>query len=273
MDFISNIISNSVAGFVEAGTRTAGGYAGDALIRAGDFIESAGQGIGTSVENAATSYASKVAGQGVVATKANLPKSQTPKTKAITSGKTSGTRPTTLQRSYSSPAPSQSKKTPVTAIKGASTSTGKQVTPKKPTPFLSTSTSTSTNTSKPDSSLPKPYPGTTTYPSKVDAPKPKPYPGTTTYPSKVDAPKPKPYPGTTTYPSKADSSKPKPYLSTTSNPSKTGALGPSDSKPYPGTTIYPNSGKKTAVKPAKKAPIPAKAPTKPEGTFNHIQLK
>jgi len=253
MDFISNIISNSVAGFVEAGTRTAGGYVGDAIIRAGDLIESTGRGVGTSVEYAATSYGDKLKGQGTITTtKAYLPKTPTPKTKAITSGKTSDTHPTTLQRSYSSPASSQAKRTATIASKGpgaaskpgSNPSMGKQTALKKPTPYPSTST----NLPKSNSTKPKPYPGTTTHPSKVDAPKPKPYSGTTTYPSKVD------------------SSKPKPYPSTASNPSRTYASSASNPKPYPGTTTYPNSGKKTAVKPAKKPATPAKT----EGTFRHI---
>lgn len=48
MEFVQNIIWNSVEGFVEAGTRTAGSYAGDVLIKAGDVIEGAGRGVGTS---------------------------------------------------------------------------------------------------------------------------------------------------------------------------------------------------------------------------------
>ena len=60
MNLISNIISNSVAGFVEAGTRTAGGYAGDAIIRAGDLIESTGRGVGTSMASRRIHLASQV---------------------------------------------------------------------------------------------------------------------------------------------------------------------------------------------------------------------
>lgn len=47
--FIQNIIWNSVEGFVEAGTRTAGEYAGNALIKAGDMIENGGRGVGNSI--------------------------------------------------------------------------------------------------------------------------------------------------------------------------------------------------------------------------------
>jgi hypothetical protein len=46
--FIQNILWNSVEGFVEAGTRTAGEYAGNALIKAGDMIENGGRGVGNS---------------------------------------------------------------------------------------------------------------------------------------------------------------------------------------------------------------------------------
>lgn len=60
MNLISNIISNSVAGFVEAGTRTAGGYAGDAIIRTGDLIESTGRGVGTSMASRRIHLASQV---------------------------------------------------------------------------------------------------------------------------------------------------------------------------------------------------------------------
>jgi hypothetical protein len=48
MDFVTNIISNSINGFVEAGTRSLGGYAGDVLIKAGDVIENTGRSVGSS---------------------------------------------------------------------------------------------------------------------------------------------------------------------------------------------------------------------------------
>jgi hypothetical protein len=47
--FIQNILWNSVEGFVEAGTRSVGQYAGDALMKAGDIIEETGRGVGTSM--------------------------------------------------------------------------------------------------------------------------------------------------------------------------------------------------------------------------------
>ena len=44
--FISNIIWNSVEGFVDAGKKTAGEYGGNALIKVGDMIENSGRSVG-----------------------------------------------------------------------------------------------------------------------------------------------------------------------------------------------------------------------------------
>ncbi|KAF1848433.1 uncharacterized protein K460DRAFT_414989 [Cucurbitaria berberidis CBS 394.84] len=61
--FIQNILWNSVEGFVEAGTRTAGEFAGNALIKAGDLIENGGRGVGNNIERKATAYGSSITGQ------------------------------------------------------------------------------------------------------------------------------------------------------------------------------------------------------------------
>lgn len=61
--FIQNIIWNSVEGFVEAGTRTAGEYAGNALIKAGDMIENGGRSVGNGIEKKATGYGTSISGQ------------------------------------------------------------------------------------------------------------------------------------------------------------------------------------------------------------------
>jgi hypothetical protein len=45
--FVQNILWNSVSGFVEAGTRSAGEFAGNALIKAGDLVENSGRSVGT----------------------------------------------------------------------------------------------------------------------------------------------------------------------------------------------------------------------------------
>lgn len=46
-NFISNIIWNSVEGFVDAGKKSAGEFGGNALIKAGDMIENSGRSLGT----------------------------------------------------------------------------------------------------------------------------------------------------------------------------------------------------------------------------------
>jgi len=240
MNFISNIISNSVAGFVDAGTRAAGGFAGDALIRAGDLIENTGRGVGTTVESAATSYGAKIAGQGAInSVKGNVPK------KAITAGKPAG-----VQRSYSSPASSSTKKTPIGTNKypGGKAS----VTPlgANKYPMGATKSMSSTSAAKPAAKKP------------AIASAPKPYPNAS---SKPDTSKPKPYPGTTTYPSK---------------PKPSGEVSGSKAmdKPYPGTNILPGSGKKTAVKASKPKPMsssytpPSKAGDKFSGHLPEIKV-
>jgi len=61
--FIQNILWNSVEGFVEAGTRSAGDIAGNALIKAGDLIEGGGRSVGNGIEKKATGYGSSITGQ------------------------------------------------------------------------------------------------------------------------------------------------------------------------------------------------------------------
>ena len=135
MNIISNIISNSVSGLVEAGTRTVGGYAGDALIRAGDMIEDKGAGVGRSayrvplcldaeltnfpgLENAAAGYGTKISGQAPApGALGGLPKAPVPKKKP-------------LQRSNSTPAASlpsasKAKALPSTAASAATATANK----------------------------------------------------------------------------------------------------------------------------------------------------
>ncbi|KAF2134529.1 hypothetical protein P153DRAFT_402266 [Dothidotthia symphoricarpi CBS 119687] len=71
--FIQNIIWNSVEGFVEAGKRSAGEYAGNALIKVGDVVENTGRSVGTGIERKATSYGSSLSGQTYQAAPKALP--------------------------------------------------------------------------------------------------------------------------------------------------------------------------------------------------------
>lgn len=61
--FIQNMLWNSVSGFVEEGKRTVGGYAGDALIKAGDLVEGGGRSVGNGIERKATGLGSSISGQ------------------------------------------------------------------------------------------------------------------------------------------------------------------------------------------------------------------
>ncbi|KAF2653448.1 hypothetical protein K491DRAFT_680534 [Lophiostoma macrostomum CBS 122681] len=94
--FIQNILWNSVEGFVEAGKRSAGGYAGDALIKAGDLIENSGRSVGNGIERTVSGYGSKITGQ-----------TYQPSGKALPST----ARKPAVKRSNSTPAPTTSSKT------------------------------------------------------------------------------------------------------------------------------------------------------------------
>ncbi|KAF2445438.1 hypothetical protein P171DRAFT_411275 [Karstenula rhodostoma CBS 690.94] len=60
--FVKNMIWNSVSGFVEEGKRTVGGYAGDALIKAGDLVEGGGRTVGNGIEKKATGLGTTIGG-------------------------------------------------------------------------------------------------------------------------------------------------------------------------------------------------------------------
>lgn len=109
--FIQNIIWNSVEGFVEAGKKSAGEYAGNALIKAGDMIENGGRNVGngtflrmpipykyqtdqqlSGIEKKATSYGSSITGQTYQSSPKALP---------------STARKPVIKRSNSSPASSK----------------------------------------------------------------------------------------------------------------------------------------------------------------------
>ncbi|CAG5186238.1 uncharacterized protein ALTATR162_LOCUS11527 [Alternaria atra] len=71
--FISNIIWNSVEGFVDAGKKTAGEYGGNALIKVGDMIENGGRSVGNGIEKKATNYGTAITGQTYKPTAKALP--------------------------------------------------------------------------------------------------------------------------------------------------------------------------------------------------------
>lgn len=189
MDFVSNIISNSVSGFVEAGTRSLGNYAGDVLIKAGDMIENTGRGVGTSVERAAGSYAIKISG---TPTHKALP-APAPQ-KMITYG-TAAQRADATKMPGKKPASTEMKKERLTGSV-ASISTprqgtalaggGKRVAPSQIVKKVSSSTNKTTSVKRAPAStakkeLPKAYPNNIPYPSakaKTTSSLPKLYPQT-----------------------------------------------------------------------------------------------
>lgn len=209
--FIQNIIWNSVEGFVEAGTRTAGEYAGNALIKAGDMVENGGRGVGNStspflsrydiqklqhadelppgIERKATAYGSSISGQTYKPSPKPLP---------------STARKPVIKRSNSLPASSKpatsgtklignTSKTPVGANKypgknqvNAATSTAKKTVggAQRSIPPFKGPTSTTSNANK---SLPKQFPS-----NNSTAPKPFSGPGSEKK-TPVTAGRPKPF--------------------------------------------------------------------------------
>ncbi|KAF2008445.1 hypothetical protein BU24DRAFT_96945 [Aaosphaeria arxii CBS 175.79] len=259
--FIQNILWNSVEGFVEAGTRTAGGYAGNALIKAGDLIENSGRSIGTGIERKASNYGTAITGQ-----------TYEPSGKALPST----ARKPALKRSHSSPAASASttktkaiagptSKTPIGAKKAPPAPT-KQVAAVKqiangPAAGAGAGAGAGTGASaakKKKNALPKPFPENQPYGTKA-----KPQAGTSKQPlnnvkaaaadTKQSNSLPKPYGGTAYPTEKKTAVKPgqsKPFVP----PKETNAVKNDKKQPYPGTRTLPGQASKTPVRPS-----PAKA--------------
>lgn len=282
MNFVQNILWNSVSGFVEAGTRTAGGYAGDALIKAGDVIENSGRSVGNGLERRASSYGKGIAGQGYQNT--GSPGKALPST----------ARKPALKRSNSSPAsttavpkakPANVKalgptsKTPIgankyaggrpannatKAITGASKGvTGGIVGGVGAQKTLTNTASKATNNTfgaakgaagSATRNLPKPFPNN---PSNNAASKtsgsmntlPRPY-NTPSFPGsdKKTAVKP---------------GQPKPF-------NAQAAKKPDEKKPYPGTNTLPGQGTRAPVK--KYKPLPTMGGTADKGKVQHITV-
>ncbi|CAI6335058.1 unnamed protein product [Periconia digitata] len=236
--FIQNMIWNSVEGFVEAGKRTVGGYAGDALIKAGDAIENGGRSVGTGLERKVSGYGNTISGQKYQGSS----HSSAPKKKALPAP----SKPSAPKRSNSSPAssvPSNMKRlgptssTPLGAKKVASggaksaqksltngVNTGKSVvgggfggakgalgsTANK---AASTTNLAGNTASKATKSLPKPYPqnnSALSYPTekksavKPGAPKPFTPPASSNFNKNSAKKDVSPYPGTNTKPGEAN---------------------------------------------------------------------
>jgi len=95
--FISNIIWNSVEGFVDAGKKTAGEYGGNALIKAGDMIENSGRSVGNGLEKKATSYGTAITGQTYKPTAKALPSTARKPVVKRSNSTPASNKPTTTQ--------------------------------------------------------------------------------------------------------------------------------------------------------------------------------
>lgn len=288
--FVQNLLWNSVEGFVEAGTRTVGGYAGDALIKAGDLIENSGRSVGNGIERRATGYGTTISGQTYQPAGKPLP---------------STARKPALKRSNSSPAATKSiapssktpigaKKNPPPAVKqftngaskgvnGASKSLTNVATKSVNGAQKSIAGSTTggqkaitgaKNTAQ--KSLPKPYPNNVPYSTKAK-------PSASLNNAKGTAENkaqnlPKPY--GPQYPTEKKTAvkpgQPRPFTAPTNNNNSNNNNanksnnGNNEKKPYPGTNTLPGQASKTPVK--KYKPLERMQGTAEKGKVQHITV-
>ncbi|KAH7115328.1 hypothetical protein B0J11DRAFT_129502 [Dendryphion nanum] len=287
MNFVQNIIWNSVEGFVEAGTRTAGGYAGDALIKAGDLIENSGRSVGNGLERRASSYAKGIAGQSYQSKPSPgkaLP--STARKPALTRSNSSPASSTALAKQNpantkaigpTSRTPIGAKKYPggnqvntatkqITAGTKSVTGIGKGVTggvvggtQKTLTNTAFKATSTPLGAAKgaagsATKALPRPYPNTK--------------PNTTTY-AKASSTNalPRPY-NTPAFNDTGKKTAVKPGQSKPFNAQQANKVD--EKKPYPGTNTLPGQGNNTPVK--KYKPLPTMGGTAERGKVQHIAI-
>ncbi|KAL1595309.1 hypothetical protein SLS60_010000 [Paraconiothyrium brasiliense] len=231
--FIQNMLWNSVSGFIEEGKRTVGGYAGDALIKAGDLVEGGGRSVGTGIEKKANGLGTTIGGQ------AKPPSAKAlPSTARRPAAHRSNSVPTNTKAGGSG-VPLGAKKTP--AVSGAK----KQVSASTKTAvsgITKTTGGTIGGVQRGVNGLSKPVGGVKNAVGpygKLASPSP-------TANSSAKRNKPKPFPG-------SNSSLPKPYPQS----------GPNLPKPYGNNSAFPSSEKKTAVRPGQSKPF--QAPKEDEG--------
>jgi len=242
--FIQNIIWNSVEGFVEAGTRTAGEYAGNALIKAGDMIENGGRGVGNSIERKATSYGSSISGQ-----------TYKPSPKALPST----ARKPVVKRSNSMPA--NSKPTTSGTAKGMSQGASKYPGANQVNGARKALTGTVRSTVTGGSS--KPFPSSNSNfkspqgPTSHSKPLPKPYSGNA-FGGESNKLKTAVKPG-----------QPKPFTL----PGDQKKVGATEKKPYPGTNTLPGQGSRVPVQKQRLKALPRMGPQVGQGqTMTHLPI-
>ncbi|KAK7187430.1 hypothetical protein DPSP01_002548 [Paraphaeosphaeria sporulosa] len=256
-DFVKNMIWNSVSGFVEEGKRTVGGFAGDALIKAGDMVEGGGRTVGNGIEKKATGLGTAIGGA--------PPKAPSAKALPSTARRPAAHRSSSLPANTKPKAPVGgsgvplgAKKTPAGAAAGAAAvkraaGSGVPLGAKK-TPANGALPKFTPKPFNPPGgvSKPSPYPTSGGKPNASTSSLPKAYPSSGT--GGAGNPLPKPYPGAgSKTPVRPGQSKPFSGAAT----SVGGAV-----KPYPGTNTLPGQASKKPVqkyKPAQRYEPPAKA--------------
>ncbi|KAF9732913.1 hypothetical protein PMIN06_012624 [Paraphaeosphaeria minitans] len=236
--FVKNMIWNSVSGFVEEGKRTVGGYAGDALIKAGDMVEGGGRTVGNGIERKATGLGTAIGGA--------PPKAPSAKALPSTARRPAAHRSSSLPANTKPKAPTGGSGVPLGAKKTPATGALPKFTPK---PFNPPG-----GVSKPSS-----YPKSGGKPNASTSSLPKAYPSGGGGGAGNSLPKPYGGAGSKT-PVRPGQSKP------FSGAAKSvgGAVGEAGGavKPYPGTNTLPGQASKKPVqkyKPAQRYEPPAKA--------------
>ena len=263
--FIQNILWNSVEGFVEAGKRSAGEYAGNALIKAGDAIENGGRSVGNGkssfchirrvlvspkqnqsniaivgLERKATKYGSSLSGQTYQPSPKALPSTARKPAIKRSNSVPASSKPTTGGKSLAAPTskvPLGAKKYPGNSVNSAKSAVGKPLNGAK--------------SAVTKSSLPKPFPNNVPYGTKIT-------PQSTQKPAQRNSP----YPQSKPSGAPVKPGAPKPFSAPTSVNGKSAPAGnvrskPVDtSKPYPGTSTLPGQANKTPVRPKRYAPAP-----------------
>jgi hypothetical protein len=80
---VTNIIQNSLSGFVAGAVTTVGGYAGDAVGGVGNLIERGGQSVGDGISKAFRNYGDSINGYGTAARNATAPNGSSPAPKTV----------------------------------------------------------------------------------------------------------------------------------------------------------------------------------------------
>ncbi|PVI02198.1 hypothetical protein DM02DRAFT_613162 [Periconia macrospinosa] len=260
--FIQNMIWNSVEGFVEAGKRTAGGYAGDALIKVGDAIENGGRSVGTGLERKVSGYGTSISGQGYQGKSSSAPKKKPlpapsrPSAPKRSNSSPAATPPANIKRiGPASSTPLGAKKIP-SSVKPAQNALSNGVSSGKSTVGAgiggaksalgsTVKAASTTNLNKTAKSLPKPYPNNTSFGS-----------ASTHYSQAFPTEK-----KTAVKPGA-----PKPF-----QPPKDNSLAKKAVSPYPGTNTRPGEASRTPVR-RKFKPMERAAPQAEHGKMQHIAI-